>query len=258
MITPRNFRLGRRRPLARGPRLRLGNYLMRSLPAAPASVDYWTPAAESWLGLVLANDRLGDCTAAGAFHIGGALLANAGQPIPYTVDDVVKFYSATTGYDPADPSTDQGGDEQTILNYWRETGLLPNAHKITAWASVAPADAQAALWLFENLYFGLGLPDGWLSPEPSGDGFTWDVAGAPDDANGHCFVGLAYDAAGVAIDTWGLRGTLTWAAVQKYFAHGTGGEMYTVLSSDSISAAAQKAPNGFDLYQLRADIDSLL
>lgn len=77
--TGRSFKLGRR-PIARCPRLSLRNYLLKSFPTAPAFVDY-SAAPAAFLAEILGNDMLGDCTAAGAFHVGGTLLANAGQPV---------------------------------------------------------------------------------------------------------------------------------------------------------------------------------
>jgi len=150
------FKLGRRRPVARCPRLSLRNYLLKSFPVAPAGVNYSVKPA-AFLSQCLGNDTLGDCTAAGAFHIGGTLLANAEQRIPFTQDDAIKFYSATTGYDPSkiqpDGSnpTDRGGDEQTVLNAWASNGLLPDgSHKIAGWIAVDGSNAdevRAALWL---------------------------------------------------------------------------------------------------------------
>jgi hypothetical protein len=259
-VTGQTLRMGRLRPPPGARRLRLMNYAVApTLPTAPPSADYWAPSAASWLANVLGNDQLGDCTAAGAFHVGGALLASAGGGVPFSPDDVIKFYSATTGYVPGDPSTDQGGDEQTVLNYWKSTGLTPGAHQIAGWVSIDAtnwASVQTALYLFENLYFGVELPDAWINPFP-GDGATWDVAGAPDPENGHCFVGLAYDQNGVTVDTWGRRVLVTRAAVVKYAGSSDGGELYSVLSQDSLSRATQRAPNDLDWEQLTADLATL-
>ncbi len=255
----RKFKMGRLRPVARGPRFSLNNYLLRDLPAPPASVDY-TANAAGFLAQVLGNDTLGDCTAAGAFHTGGLLLGGAGAAIPYTTNDVIAFYSATTGYIPGDESTDRGGDEQTVLNYWQQTGLLPSQHQIAGWLGVNGADpieVKTALWLMENVYFGVELPDGWINPMPTGSGFVWDVAGDPDPDNGHCFVGVGYNSQGVLIDTWGMIGTMTWAALAKYACTAGQGELYTVLGPDGVSKATAKAPNGFDWSQLVADFDSM-
>ena len=231
-----------------------------SFPPAPPAADYSVKPA-AFLAQILGNDQLGDCTAAGAFHVAGTLLANADQPVPFTDADVIKFYSATTGYVPGDEATDQGGDEQTVLNYWQSKGLLSDgSHRISGRIAVNAGDAEevrAALWLFENLYFGVALPDAWVNPMPDAAGFTWDVAGAADPNNGHCFAGVAYDADGVTIDTWGMLGCLTWPALAEYASAKSHGELYAVLGSDAINKATQKAPNGFDATQLAADLASM-
>lgn len=256
----RSLKMGRVRPRyeARLRLSRLRDYAVgRVIPPAPPSVDYWTPAA-SWLSQILGNDSLGDCTAAGAFHVGGALLAAAGEHVPFTQDDVVRFYSATTGYVPGDPSTDRGGDEITVLNYWKNAGLTPSAHQIVGFVSVNAlswSEVRSALYLFENLYFGVELPDAWINPFP-GSGSVWDAAGAADPENGHCFVGLAYDDGGVYVDTWGEKVRVTPAAISKYAGVADGGELYAVLSRDAIARATQRAPNGLNWNQLAADLSA--
>ena len=116
---------------------------------------------------------------------------------------------------------------------------------------------KTALWLMENLYFGVELPDKWINPMPAASGFVWDVAGTADPSNGHCFVGVGYNEKGVQIDTWGMIGTITWAAVAEYASTVGSGELYTVLGPDGIAKASGKAPNGFDWSQLLADFDSM-
>jgi hypothetical protein len=254
------FRLGRKRPIARCPRFSLHNYLMRGLPAPPATCDYSKPAAAA-LANVYGNDTLGDCVIAGIGHVVGVLTAGAtGTPFVYTNDQIIQLYGAIGGYVPGQPSTDQGCDEQTALNYWENNGAPAGSHRIAGWLSVNAADPteyRAALWLFENLYFGLELPDAWINPMPAESGFTWNAAGPADPNNGHCVVGVGYSAQGVVIDTWGMTGTLTDKAIAKYGTQDSHGEVYTVVSQDAISQASQKAPNGFDWSQLIADFDSM-
>ena len=256
----RSFRLGRKRPVARCPRLRLRNYLTRRLPAPPAQCDYREPAKTA-LSNVYENDTLGDCVIAGIAHVVGVLTANAGQPpFIYTNSQIIELYSAIGGYVPGDPTTDQGCDEQTALNYWENQGAPKGAHRIAGWISVDatdPTEYRTALWLFENLYFGIELPDAWINPMPSSSGFTWDVAGNPDPNNGHCVAGVAYTAQGVIVDTWGMTGVITDAAVGKYASASGNGELYTIVSQDGINKATQKAPSGFDWSQLVADFDSM-
>ena len=95
------------------------------------------------------------------------------------------------------------------------------------------------------------------NPFPSSPGFTWDVAGPPDPDNGHCFIGVAYDPKGVQIDTWGMLGHLTDAAIAKYASTAGQGELYAVLSPEIITRASRKAANGFNFAQLQADFAAL-
>ena len=255
-----SFKLGRKRPVARGPRLSLKNYLMRALPEPPPNIDYTNGAANA-LSEVYGNDKLGDCVIAGLAHIVGVFTGDAGPaPFIYSPSQIIALYSAIGGYNPDDPSSDQGCDEQTALNYWQDKGAPAGSHNIAGWLAVDATDTvewRTALWLFENLYFGIELPDAWINPVPAASGFTWDVAGDPDPNNGHCVVGVGYSKQGVTIATWGMTGLMTDQAIAKYATHTAGGELYTVISQDAINKASQKAPNGFDWSQLVADFDSL-
>ncbi len=253
------FKLGRKRPVARGPRFSLRNYLTRGIPSPPATISY-AHAASTALSNIYENDKLGDCVIAGIGHVVGVLTGNAGKPFIYTNQQIIKLYEEIGGYVPGEPSTDQGCDEVTALNYWENKGAPVGAHKIAGWLAVNAADPteyRTALWLFENLYFGLELPDAWVNPMPDGPGFTWNVAGNPDPNNGHCVIGVGYTAQGVTIDTWGMLGLMTDAAVAKYAAPNANGDLYTVVSQDGINKATQKAPSGFDWSQLVADFDSM-
>ncbi len=258
-----NFKLlslGRRRPIARGPRLSLRNYLKQTLPAPPPTTDYYSNSYKS-LNQMYDNDILGDCVIACMAHIDGVLSANAGTGnIVFRKSQIINLYSAIGGYIPGNPDTDNGCDEQTALNYWQQNGLTKDAHKITAWLSVDGSNATevcTALWLFENLIFGVELPDAWINPEPSMSGFMWDVAGPSDPNNGHCFAGVGYNTLGVNISTWGMTGNITFPAISQYAVSGQQGELYTVLSTDAINKAKKKAPNGFAFSQLLADLDAM-
>jgi len=254
----RRFKLGRLRPpLTKTPSLLFGKYLSSSLPTPPVTTDY-SDAPKTFLAEILGNNRLGNCTAAAAFHSGGTFLANAGNPIPFTLDDVINFYSATSGYVAGDDSTDNGCDEETVLNYWMQNGLTPG-HDIIGWCKIDGTDKQqckSALWLFENLYFGVELPDAWINPMPDNSGFTWDVAGTTYENNGHAFCGVSYNEKGVGIDTWGLIGTMTWEAIARYTTQDSNGSLYVVLSKDSIAKATAKAPSGFDFTELQNDLQA--
>lgn len=265
----RHARLGRRRPVAACPRLKLRRYLTGALPHPPAKADY-SAAAASALDNVYLNDELGDCVIAAGYHIVGTLTGNAGKLFTATNDQIIADYSAIGGYNPnAQPvpgpdgpqnPTDNGCNEQDALNYWTQTGFKDGS-KLLGWVTIDAAskvEVQTAIYLFENVFFGMELPDYWIGQGmPQSSGFVWDVAGKPDPNNGHAVCGVGYDEHGVTIDTWGLRGRLTYAAAAKYAVHAAGGELYAVLSPDQLARGQQRAPSGIAWNDLISDFDSM-
>lgn len=254
----RNVKFGRRQPAAIGPHLRLRNYLKASLPAAPATYDY-TPKASNILSDVMGNDQYGDCVFACGYHLVGVETANAGAPYHATLQQVLKDYTAVTGFNPQDPNTDNGANIQDALNYWSTHGFS-NGTKLAGYLSVDAtnvAEVQVCAYLFENGITGMSLPDHWITPFPGANGFTWDQAGAPDPNNGHCVPFFGYDGKGVKISTWGLLGTLTYAGLAAYAGHAGGGELWVALSPDQIAKGQEKAPNGVRWSDLILDFDSI-
>lgn len=256
-------RFGRKRPVAIGPHFKLRNYLRATIPPAPATANY-AAAAISVLQNIYGNDTLGDCVIAGGYHVTGVETGNAGDLFTATQAQIIADYSAIGGYVPGDPSTDNGCDEPTALNYWTQTGFA-NGTKLLGWLAVDAtnqAELMQALYLFENLYFGLELPDAWVNPFPSAPGYVWDV-GTPDPSNGHCVIGYGYGAQGVTIDSWGLvdaqgnGGTLTWAAIAALCVQSAGGAVYVLLSPDQLAKGQAKCPNGVAWTDLIADFDSM-
>lgn len=259
--TGRTFKLGRRIAPARPRRLARFAHFSSNISPIPTSTNYTAyPAGSSgdlFFKNVLGNDQLGDCTCAGAFHIAGAWLANVGEDVPYSAADAVALYERACGYDPSDPSTDEGGNEQDVLTFLQKSGLLADgSHRIDGFCAVDGSnldEVHRAIYELENVYFGLALPDAWINPFPSTDGATWDVAGDPDPSNGHCVVGLDYRADGaVLVNTWGLRVWLTPAAIAKYAVAAAQGEVYALWSDDALSRATQRSAGGFDAAGLKS------
>ena len=254
----RMIAFGRRHPVALGPRLKMSRYLLGSLPAPPASCD-WTAAALEALRQMYGNDVLGDCVIAAGYHIEGVETGNAGDMFIATEAQIEKDYGAIGGYVPGDPSTDQGCDEVTAMNWWAANGFADKV-KPLGWISVDPTnktEVMQALYLFENCMFGIDLPDAWVNPMPSASGFTWDAAGSPDPENGHGFNGAGYDSAGVKICTWGMLGKITWAAIAKYAAQSADGQLLVLITPAQLAKGMAKAPNGIDWTSLIADFDAL-
>ena len=253
----RHVKLGRKRSVAIGPHLKLRNYLRAALPTPPSSVDYSSAAAAS-LSDVMKNDELGCCVIAGGYHVEGVETGNAGNLYVPSDAQIIADYSAIGGYVPGDPSTDNGCDLQTAMNYWSQSGFK-NGTKLLGYLAVDPTNQQevmTACWLFENLYHAFELPDEWISPFPSSSGFVWDDA-QPDQNNGHCVCSVGYDSNGVRICTWGMLGSVTWRALAHLGSQSAGGELWVLLSPDQLAKGQTKAPNGVDWTSLLADWDAL-
>lgn len=251
------MKFGRSRPVALGPHFKLGNYLRATLPTPPPSEDY-SPSARASLSNILGNDSLGDCVIASGYHVEGVATGNAGACYVPPLADVISDYSSIAGYVPGDPSTDNGTDEITALNWWTKNGFK-NGTKLPGWATVDGTNrsqVMSAVQLFEHVMLCLELPNTYVNPFPSGDGFTWDV-GTPNPDQGHAIMACGYNSTGVKICTWGMLGTLTWAALASLCVPSAGGGTYVVLTPDIIAKGATKAPNGFAWGDLIADIDTM-
>lgn len=255
---------GSRRPSA-SPRFSMRDFVaLKELPGTPLDIDY-SPDAKAALAEMYLNDAEGDCVPAGCQHLDGVLTgnANAGNPVIFTDLQTNANYTGMSGgeFNPKDPSTDQGCDPVFAFQWWQTNGLLPDgSHKIAGVLNVDltnEVEIRAAVWLFENVCFAMELPDAWVNPSPAASGFVWDVAGAPDPDSGHFVVGVGCNKQGILFSTWGMIGTLTYAAIAKYCAESAGGGLYTVISEDGINRAMAKFPDGLTWAQLVSDFDSV-
>ena len=256
----RTVKMGRTRPVKKGRKyLRLSDYLIKGqLPTPPDAVDYRKGASKSLRNIFL-NDQLGDCVIAAGYHVTGTATGNAGGEFVATDKQITADYSAIGGYVPGDESTDQGCDEETGFAYWESHGFA-NGTKLIGHLTVDASnqnEVKTALWLFENVFFGTELPDEWISPFPSDDTTTWDVAGKPNPENGHAYQGVAYGVAGVIVDTWALYVTQTWKALAKYNTRGAGGQLFSLFTPDMLAKGQAKCPNGIDWASLIADFQAM-
>jgi hypothetical protein len=238
----------------------MGKYMALSqLPAPPTSFNYWPLANASAIGDILGNNTLGDCTAAGACHLADIYSAGGGTPAALTAAQAIAFYSLSTGYVPGNPSTDQGGDEVTVLSDWRDKGLDGNGlHAIKGFVSVDGSNGPlllASCWLFGGLYFGLELTADMANT--SGPGFLW-VPGTANPNDGHCVVGGGGDSSGkgtTKINTWGMLGDFELDAIAELCVESAGGTVFVPISQEWVNAAKSAAPSGFDWEQLASDFD---
>lgn len=255
-----NVKFGRLPSDPSAPKLHLARY-SRSLATPPPTADY-SPEAASALSLVYLNDSLGCCVISAVFHYLGVITGNGDQGKPFLATDaqITASYSAIGGYVPGDPSTDQGCNLQTAMNYY-VANPFPDGSRLLAWIAVDATNKTEVMQSvdeFENVYIGLSLPSAWVNQDmPQASGFVWGMAEAPDPSLGHCVLVVGYDATGVKISTWGLTGTITWAAFAYYLATANGGEVYGLLSSEIEGAGQAVTPSGLPLSTVIADFDQL-
>jgi hypothetical protein len=225
--------------------LSLRRYLdLSRLPAPPDTLDLTTGVAD-WP--MYANDRIGDCTIAAAGHMIEAwTAAGRGRAVVVSESAVLLAFDRVKVVDPL--SGEEGAVELDVLRDWRAHGV--GRHRIAAYARVSVHDAalvRAAAWLFGGLYIGLALP---LTAQSQR---VWDWTGSlagdarPGSWGGHAVNVVCYDAWGLTVVTWGALKELTWSFWDRYC-----DEAYCILSRDFLNA--DRAPNGFDLAALRADL----
>jgi hypothetical protein len=254
-ITGDEYKLGRKFIPGLEPRLKFRNYVRRALPEPPLTLDGSANALPN-LKNVMGNDIAGCCTCSGAFHIDGVLLGSSDQADTLTAEQCLDLYVRLSGWNKViDDPSDTGLSEHQVLQMWQSDGLTGDGHHTIAGdMGVTPSLATTACWLFGNLYVAMQLPTHWISPMPGGNGFVWDAAGDGDPEAGHAFMAYGYTKAGLLIDSWGMFGIMTWAAVNKYISQQQGGALYTVLSWDAINRATMKAASGFDFTDLTYDL----
>lgn len=232
--------------------LKLATYLEPArLPAPPAQFGHDGQVA-SWQ--MLANDRIGDCVIAGALHETMLWTSIGSSEIAVSDDAAIKNYEAIAGYDPADPSTDQGTDVAAAASYRRKTGLLDahgKRHKVGAYLALTPGDVQehlTGLYLFGAVGIGVRFPQSAM--QQFHDGQPWDVVAGSPIEGGHYISAVARRDGRIVVVTWGREQPMTDAFLQTY-----NDESYVYLSAEYLHQG--KSPEGFDLAQLRSDLSAV-
>lgn len=242
------MKLGKTTPAKLDPRtLELGRYTAVGTPAAPKEVD-WSHGIKSW-GM-MGNDDLGDCTCAAVGHMVQEWTANASVEKTIIDDDILRMYSAVSGWSPDKPNSDNGACMLDVLNYWRKNGVPGEGDKIAAYVALnhrmQPLVQQAVGW-FGGIYVGLLLP---LSAQ---DETVWSQNSGPDGQagswGGHCVAIVGYDGGGLTCITWGALQRMTWGFFSTYC-----DEAYAVLDSPDWLEKDGKCPAGLNLAQLQKDL----
>jgi len=234
----------------------LGDFLDKATSWPAVAAQGWEYAVPSGGYQMLGNDQYGDCAEAGAIHLIQTQTANTGKPLVGTTEQTLALYTALTGFDPNDPSTDQGTDLLTLLQYWKSTGInvtdangKPYIHKILGWASLdltSTAQIRYASYTFGGTYLGINCPQSAID-----DTSNWLYNPSSPNAGGHCIPGAGQGAAGGHIVSWGLSIPFDWQFMLNYLEEG-----YIIVSNEWLEANG-KSPSGLDLNGLLAAMKAL-
>lgn len=228
--------------------LQLRNYI------APAQ----SPKKKDWLAGIPSvpmydNDTLGDCIIAMMAHmLDQWSYLTTGKVIGFTDAQIIEMYSAIGGYVPGDPSTDNGCDMLTAMNYWRNTGFC--GYKIEGYVEanpMSPVEFARAIDLFGNTAIGIELPTAiqTLSNWPAPPNLNGDWA--PGSWGGHAIPASAYFPDWQTVETWGATLQMADLFFKAYC-----DELYVVFFPGWVMADG-KSPSGLNMKQLQADLAAL-
>ena len=245
-----NLKLGRL-PRRFDPRVPQMTDLMAVAPPAPPIPER---AGYQWdlpedLGMML-NDTLGDCTCAGFYH-GLQIFSGLAQRSVYTApdSDVLALYEGACGYNPQDPSTDQGGIEQNVLTYLLRTGAPMGSnppHKISGFFEINVANHQdvcRAIYEAGVVYIGFNVPAYLMNDGPPS---VWAPSPKEDNSivGGHCVVLGGYGPDHFNLISWGQKYRMTWGFWDQFV-----DEAYAIADPDWIEANG-RTPLGLTPEQL--------
>jgi hypothetical protein len=225
------------------------------LPTVPSQFGHGT-AFSDW-GM-LGNDRYGDCVWAGAAH--EHMLLNKvvnGTDVAFDDAAVLGDYTAVTGFDPNDPSTDRGTNVHTALSYRRKTGIADAngaRHQIGAYVSLDPKNwehLEQAAYIFGAVGIGIEFPSSAM--DQFNHGQPWDIVAGATIEGGHYVptVGSLHAEDQVSVLTWGKRQVMTRAFYEQY-----NDEAWAYVTPEQLRGDGTGL-HGFDLERLNAFLSAL-
>lgn len=249
------MKLGKLAPKKHSKTLLFSKYLLADAPPPPPEKTYWEYKVNpSTIGMY-GNDTIGDCTCAAVAHYIILATAHTGKVVFPEVEDVIKMYSAITGYDPSQTDangnnpTDTGAAITDVLNYWQTTGLA--GHKILGWAEIEYSNLlmrHQGIHIFGANDTGVNLPN--AATTQFSDNQSWEVV--PNDTidGGHCIIEAGYGSEGSDFQTWGKgdqKASSAWSSTYM-------DEAYVVITQDWVDNATGLAPNTLNMDELRKDL----
>lgn len=246
MTTPTR-KLGRK-PNSGKPRVSLTADHVPATYSPPATLDRYSAIPAATLGMDGNND-VGDCTCADVDHeVKSAEVAAGNTEVASTAAEVLAAYSAITGYNPADPNTDQGAEMQRVREYWQKTGFTLGGvvHQVLLFADLDIHDTTLVKWALDQFgAVGLGINFPASAMDQFNAGQPWDAVAGAQIEGGHAIALVGYDADYWYVVTWGAVQRMTPAFFAAYVE-----EAWTVLTKDFVDDHSGVDPLGGTLYQL--------
>jgi len=185
--------------------------------------------------------------------------ANVGTIWTPSTDEVLALYSAVTGFNQNDPSTDQGADELSTIEYLTNTGW--QGRKLDGHANLNVKKLDQLKWtvnIFGASRLGINLPQSAIDQFNSNK--PWDVVKGSQCAGGHDVPLVGYDAPSDTyyIVTWGKLWEVSGDFMKAKFHDGTPylEEAHAELAFDWVNSMGT-SPSKQSLVQLLQDLTSV-
>jgi hypothetical protein len=181
--------------------------------------------------------------------------AEAGVTVPFSTQTAINYYSELTGYDPNDPTTDQGTDVAQALSLRRHVGIPDDTgkrHKIGAYVALEPGNIDQlryAAFYFDGVGIGVQFPQQWMEIFARG-GRTWPALANPEYVGGHYITAVAWRDNKPVIVTWGKTVELAMGGYTQ-----TCDEAYAYLTVEKLVKGVDL--EGLNLAKLTDDIKQL-
>lgn len=246
------FKLGKLAPKHNDKTLLFSKYLKADAPPPPPEKAFYEYAVDPSAILMYGNDTVGDCTCAAVAHYIILATAHTGKVFFPDPADVMKMYSAISGYDPVTGANDDGCAMTDVLNFWQTVGL--SGHKILGWAKLDYTNLTAlhqGIELFGANYVGVNLPAS--AQDQFEQKKNWEFVKKSPIEGGHCILETGFGSDGSNYQTWGKgdqKASNAWSAAYR-------DEAYIVLTQDWINQASGLAANHLNMDALQADLKLL-
>jgi hypothetical protein len=250
------YKLGKLPARADSIKLKFADYFDMTKVPTPPKVFGRQWMVKKW-GM-LGNDKYGCCVWAGAAHETMVYTAAgaAGAPAPFSEKSILSDYAAVTGFDPANPDSDQGTDMQKAAAYRKKVGVIDargKRHVVESYVAPTPgrlSELILSTWLFAATGVGLIMPE--TAEEQFDAGEPWTVVKGAKEMGGHYVSAVGRNARGnILISTWGKIHEMTPEFYRHYC-----DEAVTYLSKEAL-LKNNLTREGFDLASLQSHLAQL-